>query len=62
MQNGVLTYLTEAAYGEMKDLINDVGINEDSVEFFNLAAIRKLKDNKIHASDDNFHYLMNAMF
>lgn len=62
MQNGVLTYLNEAAYGDMKDLINDVGINEDSVEFFNLAAIRKLKDNKIHASDDNFHYLMNAMF
>lgn len=62
MQNGVLTYLTEAAYGDMKDLINDVGISGDSVEFFNLAAIRKLKDNKIHASDDNFHYLMNAMF
>lgn len=62
MENGVLTYLTEAASGEMKDLINDVGIKPDSVEFFNLASIRKLKDNHVHASDDNLHYLMNAMF
>lgn len=62
MQNGVLTYLNEAAHGEMKDLINEVGINTNSVEFFNLAALRKLKAKQLHTSDENFHYLMNAMF
>lgn len=31
MENGVLTYLNEAAYGEMKDLVRDVGINTDSI-------------------------------
>jgi len=62
MENGVLTYLNEAAYGEMKDLINDVGINKDSIPFYNLKEIRKVKDNMSYESDANFHYLMNAMF
>lgn len=62
MENGVLTYLNEAAYGEMKDLIRDVGIKTDEIPFHNLQSIRKLKDNHIHSSDGNFHYLMNALF
>lgn len=62
MENGVLTYLNEAAYGDMKDLVTDVGINRDSIEFHNLSSVRKLKDNHIHDSDTNFHYLMNALF
>lgn len=62
MEHGVLTYLNEAAYGEMKDLVRDVGINKDTIPFHNLASIRKLKDNHIHSSDGNFHYLMNALF
>lgn len=36
MENGVLTYLNEAAYGEMKDLIRDVGIKTDEIPFYNL--------------------------
>lgn len=62
MENGVLTYLNEAAYGEMKDLIRDVGIKNDEIPFHNLQSIRKLRDNHIHSSDSNFHYLMNALF
>jgi hypothetical protein len=62
MENGVLTYLNEAAYGEMKDLIRDVGISSDEIPFHNLQSIRKLRDNHIHSSDGNFHYLMNALF
>jgi len=46
----------------MKDLIRDVGINQDSIEFSNLTEIRKLKDNLVHESDTNMHYLMNSMF
>lgn len=44
MENGVLTYLNEAAYGDMSDLVKDVGINNDSILFYNVASIRKLKD------------------
>ena len=62
MENGVLTYLNEDAYGEMKDLIRDVGIKNDEIPFHNLQSIRKLRDNHIHSSDGNFHYLMNALF
>ena len=62
MENGVLTYLNEAAYGEMKDLVRDVGINTDSIHFYNLKGIRRFKEQHIHDSDSNFHYLMNAMF
>lgn len=51
MENGVLTYLNEAAYGEMKDLVRDVGINHDSINFYNLKKIRQFKDNHVHASD-----------
>lgn len=42
LENGVLTYLNEAASGEMKDLINDVGINRDSIPFYNLATMTKM--------------------
>jgi len=62
MENGVLTYLNEAAYGEMKDLVRDVGINHDSIHFYNLKAIRRFKEQHVHESDGQFHYLMNAMF
>lgn len=37
MENGVLSFLNEAAWGEMKDLINDVGIKADKIPFYNLA-------------------------
>ena len=37
MENGVLSYLNEAAYGDMKDLFRDVGINKDNIQFYNLA-------------------------
>jgi len=35
-ENGVLTYLNEATYGEMRDLVRDVGIHTDNIEFFNV--------------------------
>ena len=35
-ENGVLTYLNEATYGEMRDLVRDVGINSDTIEFYSV--------------------------
>jgi hypothetical protein len=35
-ENGVLTYLNEATYGEMRDLVRDVGVNSDELEFYNV--------------------------
>jgi len=46
----------------MKDLVRDVGINADSIRYYDLAKLRKVKENQSHASDENFHYLMNALF
>ena len=35
-ENGVLTYLNEATYGEMRDLVREVGIHTDNMEFLNV--------------------------
>lgn len=35
-EQGVLTYLNEVTYGEMRDLVRDVGINNDSVNFYSV--------------------------
>ncbi len=40
-ENGVLTYLNEATYGEMRDLVRDIGINSDSLEFFSVGDLQK---------------------
>ena len=36
LEHGILTYVNEAAYGEMRDLIRDVGIANDTIPFYNL--------------------------
>jgi len=58
-----LSYVNEATYGEMKDLVRDVGITPDSIEFMNVQDLQKKRDNLLnHSSDHNFNYLMNALF
>jgi len=62
-ENGVLTYLNEATYGEMRDLVRDVGINSDNLTFMNVGDLQKKRDQLfVHGSDHNFGYLMNALF
>lgn len=62
-ENGLLTYLNEASYGEMRDLIRDVGINSDHMEFFNVGDLAKKREQLfVHQSDHNYNYLMNALF
>lgn len=62
MDHGILTYVNEAAYGEMRDLIRDVGINKDSIPFYNTDRTEYNMKNHTHASDDRYKYLVNAMF
>jgi hypothetical protein len=55
--------LNEASYGEMRDLIREVGIHQDNMEFFNVGDLAKQREKSfIHPSDHNFNYLMNALF
>jgi hypothetical protein len=61
-ENGVLSYLNEAAHGDMRALLNDIGMNRDNLQFMNLSKMRKLSDNHSHDTDKNFKYLMNALF
>ncbi len=63
LENGLLTYVNEAAYGEMRDLIRDVGIHPDNMEFYNVGDLAKKREQLfVHQSDHNFNYLMNALF
>mmetsp|Transcript_2464 Transcript_2464/g.3410 ORF Transcript_2464/g.3410 Transcript_2464/m.3410 type:complete len:338 (+) Transcript_2464:1361-2374(+) len=61
-EHGLLTYLREGAYGELGDLVKEVGIKRDTIPFYNLTEFRKFKDNLVHDSDHQFTYLMNALF
>jgi hypothetical protein len=63
LENGILTYLNEATYGEMRDLVREVGIHNDNIEFFNAGDIAKKREqNFVHQSDHQINYLMNALF
>jgi len=62
-ENGLLTFLNESAYGEMRDLLRDVGISNDNLEFFNVGDLAKKREQLfVSSSDHNFSYLMNALF
>jgi len=37
LEHGLLQYVNDAAYGDLKDLISDVGINQESIPFINYA-------------------------
>lgn len=43
-ENGLLTYLNEATYGEMRDLVRDIGIHTDNMEFFNIGDLAKKRE------------------
>ena len=61
-EHGLLTYLREGAYGDLGDLVKEVGIKRDTIPFYNLNEFRKYKDNMIWDSDHQFQYLMSALF
>lgn len=47
----------------MRDLVRDVGVHPDNLEFFNVGDLAKKRESMfVHPSDHNFNYLMNALF
>jgi hypothetical protein len=47
----------------MRDLIRDVGIATENLEFFNVGDLAKKREQLfVHQSDHNMNYLMNALF
>ena len=56
-EKGVLTYVNEASWGDLKELLTDVGINRHSIRFFNAADIIKANSDTIHDSDKNWQYI-----
>lgn len=61
-EHGLLTYLSEGSWGELGDLVKEVGIQRDTIPFFNLEKFRMHKDNLVHDSDHQFAYLQSALF
>jgi len=61
--HAVLSTVAESTYGEMRDLLREVGIKRDELTVFNVEEHMKLRDNAfVYPSDANFKYLMNALF
>ena len=59
----MLLYIAESAFGEMKDLMNEVYVRKETLPFKNLAEINRHKaETLIHPGDDNFKYIINALF
>lgn len=59
----MLSYLNEGTFGEMRDLVRDVGIHTDNIEVMNVGDFQKKREQLFtYASDQNFQYLMNALF
>lgn len=62
-QTGVLTYLNEVAWGDLRDLLKDIGINRETMKFYNTSDIVKNNDALMKGSDKNVREnLMNARF
>lgn len=62
-EHGVLQYVNDCAYGDMRELLNDVGIKRDTIPFMNLANLNRMKEgNDIFDSDDQYPNLTGSMF
>ena len=62
LENGVLSYLSNIAKGEMLDLVREVGINRDSMEFTSIQDVLEMEGKYVHPSDRMFGKFLNAMF
>lgn len=50
-EKGLLTYVQEAAFGDLKDLLTDVGISRQSTRFINVADMQKINENYVRPGD-----------
>lgn len=49
-ENGLLTYANEAAWGDLRELLKDIGINKQTIQFMNVADLLKMEDKKVFES------------
>jgi hypothetical protein len=55
--------LSDSSYGELRDLVREIGIHPDNMEFMNVGDLQKKRDQLMtQPSDQSFSYLMNALF
>ena len=55
-----MTYANEASWGDMREMLNDLGINRQTIRFANVSDAIKRNDSKIHESDANFKNFLNS--
>jgi len=51
-EHGVLTYVTQAAFGPLRDLLKDIGINKQTNRYTNVGDLIKLTDQRTDDSDN----------
>lgn len=62
-EHGVLSYLSDGAFGGLKDLVKELGIVNDNLPFMNVGDLQKTRDSLMqNQSDHQFQFLMNALF
>ena len=59
---GVLTYINEAAWGDLRELLKDIGISNQTIRYSNVKDIIDAKDDRENVSDANYRNLMNARY
>lgn len=52
-EKGLLTYLNEGTYGEMRDLVRDVGITNENLDFFNVGDLQKQRERMLVYPSDH---------
>ena len=50
-ENGLLTYVNEASWGDMKELLLDLGISRHNTRFMNVNDMQKIKENVLNEGD-----------
>jgi len=59
----VLTYLNEVAWGDLRDLLKDIGINRETLKFYNISDVIKDNDKFMKTDDKRLRdNLRNARF
>ena len=61
-ENGLLTYVNESSWGDMKELLLDLGISRHNTEFANVSHFQKMNDSWLNPEDKNVMTLANSRF
>jgi len=54
---GVLSYVNEVAWGDLRELLKDIGVNRETLRFRNVGDLVKAKDGLAYESDHMFKNL-----